>query len=437
MRKRRLPADYHALGRLRGFRWLGPPVSRTSMPTNWRCRKKFPDGTPHEWPASYSNISSRGSGCPHCSRKSRLTEPRFRELADAKGLEWLGARAVQSRQNTKWRCWAAGHIFTSSYNKIDQAKGNGCRFCSGHRPITKSMMEQVGAMVGLRWTGKGKIGSHEKTTWRCDKFQHLYRATYSSVRLGKRCSHCVGNAKKTAEEFKTAGDRRGFDWIGAAVVNARTNTGWRCRVCEYEWRAPYSNINNGTSGCKRCSRREPKSADDYHALVATRDISWVGTEVVGTHTKTLWRCRRDRSHPDWETTYRHISRGQGCPACDDRVNGFIVSRQQRSIREMLGGQLNEKVGRYSVDVAITFRGRRVAIEYDSWYSHGANTAAEVRKDECLLAEHWAMVRIRSNALVPTLAQMQSAISAAVATGKAELVLDDWGKGDVRRGAPRK
>ena len=140
---------------------------------------------------------------------------------------------------------------------------------------------------------------------------------------------------------------------------------------------------------------------------------------------------RDRNHPDWVTTYRHISRGQGCPACDDRVNGFLVSRQQRQICEMMRGDLNKKVGAYSVDVAVKVRGRLVAIEYDGWYSHGGNVASENRKDAFLLEANWAIVRVRSNALVPTRTQIDQAITVALANGKAELVLDDWGKGAVR------
>lgn len=52
--------NYYALAGSRGFRWVGPMPPNNHAPTLWECEQG------HQWEATYHNIKSRGSGCPHC-----------------------------------------------------------------------------------------------------------------------------------------------------------------------------------------------------------------------------------------------------------------------------------------------------------------------------------------------------------------------------------
>lgn len=58
---RKMPADYHALARRRGFEWLGPEAPTVRTKTWWRC------SFGHEWFARYE-ILRMGYGCPVCNR---------------------------------------------------------------------------------------------------------------------------------------------------------------------------------------------------------------------------------------------------------------------------------------------------------------------------------------------------------------------------------
>src|SRR5207245_8914723 len=101
----------------------------------------------------------------------------------------------------------------------------------------------------------------------------------------------------------------------------------------------------------------------------------------------------------WPASYNTIHAGHGCPQCLDIVNGAFVSRNQRLLCEMIGGELNgARVGRYTIDVTKQVEGVRFAIEYDSWFYHGDSGEHDIRKDQALLADGWNVLRVRSNKL---------------------------------------
>ena len=99
---------------------------------------------------------------------------------------------------------------------------------------------------------------------------------------------------------------------------------------------------------------------------------------------------------------------------------------------MLGGELNHPFGRYSIDVALSVDGVAIAVEYDSWYWHSHRQIDDAQRDDELLAAGWRVLRVKSNELLPSLEQLDAAISRLL-TGEnqVEIVLDDWGKGPTK------
>ena len=97
---------------------------------------------------------------------------------------------------------------------------------------------------------------------------------------------------------------------------------------------------------------------------------------------------------------------------------------------MLGGELNgAKIGRFTIDVTIERENVKIAVEYDTWYFHSANLERDRRKDQALLEEGWSIVRIRTENLLPTQAQLDEAIAALVGGDKCfDIYLPDWGIG---------
>jgi hypothetical protein len=84
---RKLPDDYRALAKERGFEWLGPETPNNRTKTNWRC------SAGHEWSMAYGNMANQGHGCPYCSGRAPKSASDYHVLAAERGFQWLGPEA--------------------------------------------------------------------------------------------------------------------------------------------------------------------------------------------------------------------------------------------------------------------------------------------------------------------------------------------------------
>jgi len=244
---------------------------------------------------------------------------------------------------------------------------------------------------------------------------------------------CWGKVPLTPDDYHALAKERGFRWLGPEVRNARTTTYWECEH-GHRWKATYNKIHQGR-GCPNCAiqrraeeRRTKPSA--YRALAKERGFRWLGPEVPSVLDRTWWECEHGHK---WQATYGNVfHQGTGCPFCLDLVHGAQVSRVQRELCEMLGGELNHPLGRYNIDVALNVDGTPIAVEYDSWHWHGDRQDQDAQRDEELRKAGWRVLRVKSNTLLPTPEQLEAAIACLLeGEDQVEIVLDDWGKGPTR------
>lgn len=376
---RKGPEDYQAMARLRGARWLGPVVGNANTRTQWECRD-----CRHRWWAIYNSLL-RGTGCPMCgiikrSRSLAKAPSDYTHLGHVRGFLWRGPAVQRTSHKTGWQC-PLGHAWQATYDKIRW--GRGCPTCAREAAAERSR-------------------------------QHRHSpARYHGLAL-----------------------HRGFRWLGPEVTNAGAKTRWECRRVGHRWSTSYK-INHGR-GCPRCALRSRADffrhpEGDYHRLAGERGFTWIGPRVLTVAKKTWWRCPKEHS---WRATYNSIQQGSGCHVCQDRVNGLLVSQTQRLLCRRLGGKLNQRVGRYAVDVALRQGGSKIAIEFDSWYYHGGREDTDRRWDQRLLDAGWRVLRIRSPGPLPLKQELDAAIKRTLA-GESYVVitLPGWGEGPTR--APRK
>jgi len=114
-----------------------------------------------------------------------------------------------------------------------------------------------------------------------------------------------------------------------------------------------------------------------------------------------------------------------------------VSGVQRRLAERLGGELNHRVGRRCIDVAIQREGVRIAVEYDSWYFHGhpQRQAYDEAREQALIARGWRVLRIRGAYTLPSAAELDAALAWLLA-GERRVVITtrEWGVGPYRGAA---
>lgn len=104
----------------RGWKCLSEAYSSAHSPLLWRCARG------HEWEATPANIGA-GRGCPHCSKKARLTIGQMREIANARGGACLSESLKNKDSKLLWRC-AHGHEWEARASSV---KGGGwCPHCA-------------------------------------------------------------------------------------------------------------------------------------------------------------------------------------------------------------------------------------------------------------------------------------------------------------------
>lgn len=275
---------------------------------------------------------------------------------------------------------------------------------------------------GFEWIGEEAPYTRGKTWWRCSE-GHEWEARYNSIQQGSGCPHCCGNALRTSESYHSLAESKGFKWIGKELPkNVDIKTTWRCPE-NHEWEACCASIRKGT-GCPHCYGNVRKTSEDYHELAESKGFKWIGEEPPGNVMgKTWWQCSKGDK---WEARYNDIRRGKGCPHCSDLVNGYRVSKPQRQICEMLGGELNYRVGLRAIDVALP--DKKIAIEYDCWFWHGHKQEEDAHRVAELIAAGWKVLCIKTNKAILTHCQLDTAIT-KLDNGETyqEIVLDDWAK----------
>lgn len=390
------PADYHALAKSRGFKWIGPKVKGVTVKTKWECsqghkwevgynsiqggngcphcgnassahkRKKKPEDyrvlakkrgiiwlgpevknnqtktkwqcpKGHTWETGYNNILS-GRGCPECAIQDRANKKRkkpgdYHALATERGFEWLGPEVKDAHAKTKWKC-TKGHEWEANYNAIQQKTG--CPYCAGLAPKFPEDFHEIAKIHDLIWLGPEVPKINMKTKWQCPK-GHIWKAPYNRIQQGRGCKKCATEIH--AEKRRTKPDKyhklaktRGFKWLGDKVINNNAKTKWQCEL-GHKWHAPYSSIQQGY-GCPYCSGNAPKKPEDYHQLAKDRGFEWLGPEASTTNNRmTYWQCSENHK---WRTSYGHISQGKGCPYCagnaPKKIDDYYALAKEKKIK---------------------------------------------------------------------------------------------------------
>ena len=175
MGRRKIRADYYALAKRRGFRWLGPEASNTKAKTWWDCKQG------HRWEARYNDVQ-QGCGCPKCAVQSRAEPQRkkpadYHTLAKQQAFRWRGPEVSNVFSKTVWEC-SEGHCWEAPYHSIQ--RGNGCPHCSGVVPKTPADYRALASKRGFRWLGPEVPNNRTKTGWKCAQ-GHRWEADYSHI----------------------------------------------------------------------------------------------------------------------------------------------------------------------------------------------------------------------------------------------------------------
>lgn len=121
-------------------------------------------------------------------------------------------------------------------------------------------------------------------------------------------------------------------------VNKKTNTEFKCTVCDYKWETSPGHIHNSKSGCPQCNWGMTKAKMTYVEAVKEKhgtDIKVIG-EYIDASTKIEHYCCR--CNETFKSTPNSVRRGSGCPNCrisrgEERIRRYLESKDVRFVRE--------------------------------------------------------------------------------------------------------
>ena len=330
----------------------------------------------------------------HNHSTRRKTEQDYLDLASSRGFEFLGPYPKRTVIKTNW-CCPNGHVFDTTFDKINQ--GRGCRFCARISPNNKSRVShtkyaeyyhELAFQHGLKWLGPRPQISSDKTEWECPK-GHRWYAVPHTINKGHSCPYCAGVAPHTPEDYQALAQSKNFIFLGPMPKGIHAKTKWRCPKGHIIEKS-YVTMRNG---CDYCAGLAPLTAGDYALLAEKAGLFWLGPMPANTNIPTNWQCQKGHV---FERSWQGMKRVITCSVCGDRVNGYPVSRVQRRLHEMTGGELNLKDGRRRIDIALIVNDIKIAIEYDAWYWHGEYSDRDEQRNKQLINRGWHLLCVKSD-----------------------------------------
>lgn len=265
-----------------------------------------------------------------------------------------------------------------------------------------------------------------KTNWRCS-CGYEWTSSYSWVKRTKHsCLQCYRTSidRYGEEEYKQLALLKHIEWDGVLPKSTNYKCKWRCS-CGHEWGSSYNRISN-SNGCPKCAkkRKVPFQPYQYHELAIKNGFEFVGNVPLMRTEKTEWKCQKGHI---WSTSYQYINLGFGCPHCIDYVNGVPVSKPQRKIWTIIGGELNYKIGKFRADIVI-LTPIPICIEYDGYHWHKDKEDRDESRIKSLIESGWRVLRIKAGNKIPSEGQIKTALD-QLRNGQSyiEIVLNDWGK----------
>lgn len=368
----------------------------------WICEKG------HRWFSSVNARTSKGeSNCPYCSGKRVWRGFNDLETLHPKiALEWdydkNNAKPSDflsgSNKKVGWIC-LKGHHYEAKINDRTKAKGTGCPYCSGNKPIEgENDFATVCVDLVKEWDYEKNIiqpsdisaGSGRKVWWKC-KEGHKWQACVSDRRRGNGCPYCAGKIPIIGKtDLKSQRPDLAAEWhvekngkltAENVTVSAGRKVWWKCKE-GHEWQAKIYSRNYGT-GCPYCAgQRVIVGENDILSQNPVLAEEWDYEKNKGLCPEDV--CISSGKPVYWKCIYGHSwyvspnSRAKtGCPKCASELS---TSFPEQAIWYYCNKHFDDVVNRERLDngmeLDIFIKSKNIAIEYDGIYYHSSEKSEE-------------------------------------------------------------
>ncbi|MCF8129410.1 MAG: hypothetical protein K9N10_12920 [Deltaproteobacteria bacterium] len=241
-------------------------MQKTDLRVWWKCSKG------HEWEATVSSRAN-GTSCPYCAGQKATKENNFAKKFPHLVSEWHPVKngeltpekiLPKSDKEIWWLC-KNGHEWKTQLKK--RARGDGCPFCSGHKPSEINNLSCLFPEIAKEWhpTKNGKLSplhvtpkSDKKVWWKCKK-GHEWQAQVKNRSNGNNCPYCNNRLADQNNNFAVLYPEIAKEWHptknnelspNSFLSQSNIKVWWKCNY-GHEWKASISSRTNG-SNCPKC-----------------------------------------------------------------------------------------------------------------------------------------------------------------------------------------
>jgi hypothetical protein len=318
------------LAKQRGGKCISRRYISSRIPLRWRCRRA------HVWKAMPTNVS-KGSWCPTCAHRKRLTLREMRVLAARRGGKCVSDRYLNNQTKLRWRC-AAGHEWEADPGRVKT--GAWCPYCAHVARLSLNAMVAIAISRGGRCLSTEYVNVETPLSWKCE-MGHQWIATSASIKRGSWCPSCAHSQRLELKTMQSLARERGGKCLSVSYINNHHPLFWECKR-RHRWKATPANVKGGQrkrgTWCLECYnlRRRFRTRDSIEImkkLARRKGGVCLSKEYINSKSKLVWQC--DKGHC-WRAVPFAIKRGSWCPVC--ARNQKLTLKELQSLAARKGGR---------------------------------------------------------------------------------------------------
>jgi hypothetical protein len=184
--------ELHIIAKQRGGNCLDSSYIDNNTPVLWECKQG------HQWKATPNNIINKGSWCPTCAGRPKLTIDEMHQLAQKRGGQCLSDTYKNKSTKLLWEC-SEGHRWKAEPNSIRNAN-RWCPICArlksgATQKLNIIEMQQIARSRGGKCLSDRYTNNKAKLQWEC-KERHQWVAAPSKIKSGQWCPTCAGRVDR-------------------------------------------------------------------------------------------------------------------------------------------------------------------------------------------------------------------------------------------------
>lgn len=231
----------------------------------------------------------------------------LRNIVELKGGKLISNRYIHSLSKLDVVC-KNNHLFKITSDSLKS--GRWCARCYGNAKHNIDEMCRLAKLRGGKCLSDIYINSISKLKWQC-KNLHIWETTPHVVLAGKWCPVCNADRFGSIEEMKVVASKYGGKCLSTIYINSASKLKWRCDHL-HVWEATPSNIKAG-HWCPFCSITAKKTLSDIQKLAISKGGKCLADEYKGMLVNLIWQCNNRHI---WSARPNSIQQGSWCPVCN-------------------------------------------------------------------------------------------------------------------------